>query len=65
MSPVTQLYVSVDASTKDSLKRIDRPLFRDFWERFLESLTALDVKVRDKWKTIVVACMQISVKSIK
>ena len=45
MSPVTQLYVSVDASTKDSLKRIDRPLFRDFWERFLESLTALDVKV--------------------
>ena len=45
MSPVTQLYVSVDASTKDSLKRIDRPLFRDFWERFLESLTALDKKV--------------------
>ena len=43
--PVTQLYVSVDASTKDSLKRIDRPLFRDFWPRFLNSLEALSEKV--------------------
>ncbi|KAJ7387044.1 S-adenosyl-L-methionine-dependent tRNA 4-demethylwyosine synthase [Desmophyllum pertusum] len=42
--PVTQLYVSVDASTKDSLKKIDRPLFRDFWPRFLESLKALSEK---------------------
>lgn len=32
-----QLYVSVDAATKDSLKAIDRPLFGDFWERFLVS----------------------------
>ena len=45
MSPVTQLYVSVDASTKESLKKIDRPLFRDFWERFIESLKALRDKV--------------------
>ena len=44
--PVTQLYVSVDASTKDSLKRIDRPLFRDFWPRFLDSLDELNKKVR-------------------
>lgn len=42
--PVTQLYVSVDASTKDSLKKIDRPLFKDFWQRFLDSLTALSDK---------------------
>ncbi|KAL3057866.1 hypothetical protein OYC64_008172 [Pagothenia borchgrevinki] len=42
--PVTQLYVSVDASTKDSLKRIDRPLFKDFWPRFLDSLRALGEK---------------------
>ena len=27
--PVTQLYVSVDAATKESLKEIDRPLFGD------------------------------------
>ncbi|XP_035390138.1 S-adenosyl-L-methionine-dependent tRNA 4-demethylwyosine synthase TYW1 [Electrophorus electricus] len=42
--PVTQLYVSVDASTRDSLKKIDRPLFKDFWERFLDSLQALGEK---------------------
>lgn len=42
--PVTQLYVSVDASTKDSLKKIDRPLFKDFWQRFLDSLKALGEK---------------------
>merc|ERR1719282_2234267 len=44
MDPCTQLYVSVDASTKESLKKIDRPLFKDFWERFLESLKELKNK---------------------
>ena len=44
MDPVTQLYVSIDASTKDSLKKIDRPLFKDFWERFMDSLKALSAK---------------------
>ncbi|XP_027094704.1 S-adenosyl-L-methionine-dependent tRNA 4-demethylwyosine synthase-like [Coffea arabica] len=44
LKPVTQLYVSVDAATKDSLKAIDRPLFGDFWERFVESLKALKDK---------------------
>ncbi|XP_042544080.1 S-adenosyl-L-methionine-dependent tRNA 4-demethylwyosine synthase TYW1-like [Dipodomys spectabilis] len=44
LKPVTQLYVSVDASTKDSLRKIDRPLFKDFWQRFLDSLKALAAK---------------------
>eukprot|EP00090_Calanus_glacialis_P032052 TRINITY_DN53189_c0_g1_i1.p1 TRINITY_DN53189_c0_g1~~TRINITY_DN53189_c0_g1_i1.p1 ORF type:complete len:703 (+),score=234.91 TRINITY_DN53189_c0_g1_i1:66-2174(+) len=44
MEPCTQLYVSIDASTKDSLKKIDRPLFKDFWERFLASLHELKKK---------------------
>lgn len=44
LDPVTQLYVSVDASSKASLKKIDRPLFRDFWERFIDSLKALGEK---------------------
>ena len=44
LCPVTQLYVSVDASTKESLKKIDRPLFKDFWERFIASLEALSEK---------------------
>ncbi|KAI9826062.1 MAG: hypothetical protein M1832_000511 [Thelocarpon impressellum] len=38
---VTQLYVSIDASNRDSLKRIDRPLHRDFWERFQRCLAIL------------------------
>ena len=42
---MTQLYVSVDASTEQSLKKIDRPLFKDFWPRFLNSLRALSEKV--------------------
>jgi len=41
LRPVTQLYCSIDASTKDALKAIDRPLFSDFWERFNASLAAL------------------------
>ncbi|XP_062815677.1 S-adenosyl-L-methionine-dependent tRNA 4-demethylwyosine synthase TYW1-like [Anolis carolinensis] len=44
LDPVTQLYVSVDGATKESLKRIDRPLFKDFWPRFRESLAALAQK---------------------
>uniref|UniRef100_A0A5B7B7P0 tRNA 4-demethylwyosine synthase (AdoMet-dependent) n=1 Tax=Davidia involucrata TaxID=16924 RepID=A0A5B7B7P0_DAVIN len=44
LKPVTQLYVSVDAATKESLKAIDRPLFGDFWERFVDSLKALREK---------------------
>ncbi|KAJ0604310.1 putative tRNA 4-demethylwyosine synthase (AdoMet-dependent) [Helianthus annuus] len=44
LNPITQLYVSVDAATKENMKAIDRPLFGDFWERFIDSLKAL----RDK-----------------
>lgn len=44
LDPVTQLYVSVDAATKDSLKAIDRPLFKDFWERFTRSLSLMRTK---------------------
>lgn len=44
LDPVTQLYVSVDAATKERLKAIDRPLFADFWERFIDSLKALRKK---------------------
>ena len=30
---ITQLYVSVDAATPETLKAIDRPLFGDYWVR--------------------------------
>ena len=33
LPPITQLYVSVDAATPETLKAIDRPLFGDYWVR--------------------------------
>jgi len=44
LKPVTQLYISVDAATKDTLKAIDRPIFDDFWERFLACIDSLSKK---------------------
>ncbi|KAF1346933.1 hypothetical protein BDV97DRAFT_358162 [Delphinella strobiligena] len=41
---VTQLYVSIDASNKEGLRKIDRPLHRDFWERFQRCLEILREK---------------------
>lgn len=41
---VTQLYVSIDASNRESLRKIDRPLHRDFWERFQRCLEILREK---------------------
>lgn len=38
LGKVTQLYVSIDASNAESLRRIDRPLHRDFWARFTRCL---------------------------
>jgi len=42
--PITQLYVSVDAPTPESLDAIDRPLFKDAWERLRRSLKCLKEK---------------------
>ena len=46
LDPVTQLYVSIDAASKSSLKAIDRPLFKDYWERYLDSLRHLGKKTQ-------------------
>jgi tRNA wybutosine-synthesizing protein 1 len=44
LTPVTQLYVSIDAASKEELKAIDRPLFTDYWERFNACLDALKTR---------------------
>lgn len=44
LTPVCQLYVSIDASTESSLKKIDRPLFKDFWPRFMDCLAMMKEK---------------------
>lgn len=42
LNKVTQLYVSIDAPNKDELKKVDRPLFRDYWQRLLKCLDILN-----------------------
>jgi len=51
LKPVTQLYVSIDASNRESLRKIDRPLHRDFWERFQRCLEILREK-RNRQRTV-------------
>ncbi|KAF2716334.1 hypothetical protein K431DRAFT_289481 [Polychaeton citri CBS 116435] len=41
---VTQLYVSIDASNPTSLKKIDRPLHKDYWARFIRCMDILREK---------------------
>ncbi|RSL86028.1 hypothetical protein CEP51_003030 [Fusarium floridanum] len=51
LKAVTQLYVSIDAADKESLRKIDRPLHRDFWERFQRCLEILREK-RNRHRTV-------------
>lgn len=44
LNPITQLYASIDAPTKELMKKVDKPLFPDFWERFNQSLDYLAQK---------------------
>lgn len=41
LKKVTQLYVSIDAPTRTDLRKIDRPLNSDFWERLMSCLDIL------------------------
>ncbi|MEK6823665.1 MAG: 4-demethylwyosine synthase TYW1 [Nanoarchaeota archaeon] len=41
---VTQLYLSIDAPNKQLMKKIDRPLFKDFWEKMLKCLDLLKTR---------------------
>lgn len=47
---VTQLYVSIDASDKKSLRKVDRPLHKDFWERFIKCLDI--IRTRTEQRTV-------------
>ncbi|ETW19942.1 hypothetical protein PFFVO_01152 [Plasmodium falciparum Vietnam Oak-Knoll (FVO)] len=41
LNTVTQLYLSIDAPNKEALKNIDRPLFKDFWDRYIKCIKIL------------------------
>ncbi len=47
---VTQLYISLDASNPLLLKKIDVPLFSDYWERLNQSL---DYMAQKKYRTTI------------
>ncbi len=42
--PVTQLYLSIDGHSPEALKKVDRPLHVDYWERFVASMELLRFK---------------------
>ncbi len=44
LHPVTQLYISLDAPNKELLKEVDKPLFKDYWERLQQSLEYMSQK---------------------
>eukprot|EP00672_Neobodo_designis_P019155 CAMPEP_0174830480 /NCGR_PEP_ID=MMETSP1114-20130205/2542_1 /TAXON_ID=312471 /ORGANISM="Neobodo designis, Strain CCAP 1951/1" /LENGTH=425 /DNA_ID=CAMNT_0016064279 /DNA_START=97 /DNA_END=1371 /DNA_ORIENTATION=+ len=44
LRPITQLYLSVDAANKEDMKKLDRPVFADFWERFQRSIEYMKAK---------------------
>lgn len=44
VGPITQLYLSVDGPTKETMKALDRPIFPDFWERFNTSVVNMSKK---------------------
>ncbi|SCN44690.1 tRNA-YW synthesizing protein, putative [Plasmodium malariae] len=41
---VTQLYISIDAPNKEALRNIDRPLFKDYWERYITCIKILKTR---------------------
>ncbi|CAK8990341.1 S-adenosyl-L-methionine-dependent tRNA 4-demethylwyosine synthase TYW1 (Radical S-adenosyl methionine and flavodoxin domain-containing protein 1) (tRNA wybutosine-synthesizing protein 1 homolog) (tRNA-yW-synthesizing protein) [Durusdinium trenchii] len=41
LDQVTQLYLSCDGATPEQLKTVGQPLFKDFWERYLQSMDIL------------------------
>jgi len=50
LEPPTQLYISVDAPNKELFNKIDRPYFRNGWERLLQSLKHMK-SLKDKTRT--------------
>jgi len=41
---ITQLYLSIDAPNKELMKKVDRPLLQDYWERMYECLDVLKTR---------------------
>ena len=53
LKPVTQLYLSLSATSKEQLKEIEKPLLPEYWERMNKSL---DILAKKKYRT----CLRIT-----
>ena len=47
----TQIYVSLDAPTKEIYHEIDKPMHHDFWERFNKTLEIIN-RIKNKTRTV-------------
>ncbi len=47
----TQIYISLDAPTKELYGKIDHPATKDYWERFLKTLNIIK-RIRNKTRTV-------------
>lgn len=47
----TQIYISLDAPTKELYEEIDKPMIKDFWERFTKTLHLLK-RIRNKTRAV-------------
>ncbi len=55
----TQLYISLDAPNREAYKQIDRPMHKDYWERFLKSLDILKQKREQGVRTVLrITCVK-------
>ncbi len=52
LEPPTQLYLSMDAVDEENFKKIQRPMHKDAWNRWLRSLDALK-NLREKTRTVI------------
>jgi tRNA wybutosine-synthesizing protein 1 len=47
----TQIYLSLDAPTKEIYYNLDKPMLKDFWERFNRTLDIIH-RIKDKTRTV-------------
>lgn len=52
LEPVTQLYISLDAPNKKIFESLNKPLFKDGWQRLIKSLEIMK-KLRKKTRTTI------------
>ncbi len=58
LEPVTQLYISLDAPNKKAFNKLNKPLFKNGWERLLKSLEIMKTLRNKSRTTIRLTCIK-------